>query len=228
MNEPNTPDLVADALSALLRRAEAQNAALLAELGDPDEGQPATGHRRLTRLEMLARGIPKEHVTRVLRPTPTDAVASAQKWARGTDLFLVLEGATGTGKSLAAAHIVAWTQIEEHRRAAADAPYFVTGAEYVEAVLRKDYHVIDRVRACSLLALDELGRQYDRTGFGQSKLDELIATRKARCARTIITTNVEGAGLHDATVQSRVLNCGTWCRVQGPDLRAEERRRRGG
>jgi len=215
-------------LKALLERAMAANRAAIEEHGEPEDAPKEPARRPLTRAELIARGIPEEHVSRVRRPAKTDAVIAAQQWARGDDLFLVLEGPTGVGKSLAAAHVVAWLQLEETRRLAADAPFFVTGADFVEAVHRRDYHVLDRVRGCSLLALDELGRLYDRTGFGQSKLDELIATRKARLRRTIITTNVGGAGLHDATVQSRVLNCGTWRKLQGPDLRAEERRRAGG
>ena len=183
--------------------------------------------------EHLARcGVPRTLVSRLAEPLDvTPALESVQAWLDSGELTLVLGGAVGTGKTIAACF--AFTQ---HRRkwdvfmyAPGDIPpdwrwcggLFAPLADFQNRSLwdDEDRDFRDRAAATSLLVLDDVGSE---RGDGASAIQSLISSRMAAGRRTVITTNLPGEAFrvrYGARVLDRIRESGTFVNTGAKSLR---------
>lgn len=158
-------------------------------------------------------GLPPRAVEIVLAgPQSTVAIDAA----RGAEDILVLLGAPGTGKTVAAVarvgeyvfDVANWSAPDDYHQR----PYFrrhlpvwITAAE----LARVDHYrqaEVDRVAKAPLLVIDDLGAEYnDLKRFFCSLLDELVDARYSRKLATIITSNLD-ASAFAARYGERVLD----------------------
>jgi DNA replication protein DnaC len=167
--------------------------ALLAEL-DAGERELAEARRRhaAERSWAEAGAVPQRLVTALESYRADTAAAQAvARWVPSGVTWCVLLGGTGTGKSTAAAwalraaHLVgvsvAWVQ---SARLAVDAGGF------------EGEQLARRLRAVGVLVVDDVGAQ-DRGQYARDVLRELLTERHEGRARTIVTTNLDGAEFRD-------------------------------
>lgn len=139
-----------------------------------------------------------------------------------TGTFLVLNGPTGTGKTVAACD-EAWRQRGR-----------VVKASRIARMSWYDEPRVDALMSAPLLVIDELGVECDDAkGVWRSRLDELCDHRYDAALRTIITTNLPESsvvpgertliGLVGARVLKRWQETGVIVSCTGADLRAQMR-----
>lgn len=112
----------------------------------------------------------------------TPAMRATRDWLRQPDKpILILSGATGVGKSVAAA----WFVTER------DALWFRAEAlaRLFSASFGQQYEDQDRVRGCGSLVIDDVGCEFDSERMLLTLL-ELFESRKSGATLTVITTNL--------------------------------------
>jgi DNA replication protein DnaC len=134
--------------------------------------------------------------------------------------ILVLAGPPGTGKTLSAMwwmreHAVAY---KWHR------PLWTTATAF--ALMQRWETEDDNARQVVLkgnaLVLDDLGAEH-LAGALPSDLDQLIDSYYSRCARLLVTTNLDGEQFrarYGERIADRIAEAGRWVRVTGPSRRA--------
>lgn len=156
---------------------------------------------------------------------PGVSLSMTRRWIARADMppVLVLAGATGCGKSVAAA----WALAElDGKWRSADQLCRLFAADFGDQLDEQD-----AVTRCRLLVIDDLGTERDAARM-IGVLRHLIENRQhsARRHRTIITTNVDRNGFAarygDERIASRFDEAAqivTWVPDNGPDLRRAKR-----
>jgi hypothetical protein len=141
--------------------------------------------------------------------------------------ILILAGAKGTGKSLAAGYWL--TMVAAELAGRSDPP---------RSQPRRWYHTVDLARVSMYegdamdslakvphLVVDDLGAEYqDVRGALQSRLDWLIEQRHARMKRTVITTNLNAkdfAARYGERIIDRLRESGRWYGLSGKSMRGK-------
>lgn len=141
---------------------------------------------------------------------------------------MVLYGANGSGKSSFAKSISRWQKSIKHLLRPIPHPTsgefttpercFVNWAKVVDGFKNQDgngFAVIEDLRACSLLILDDLGSEYDKSSVGMEKVYTLLTDREFMW--NIITTNYppdQWSSKFESRVDSRL-----WRNAEHIDMR---------
>lgn len=200
-NERPVGESVADVMKAIESATAAYQAHGSEEPPpDPLEARKQAELDRQDRVRRIVetRGVPHRQAMRLLfgDVEESDALRIYRKWHQQSQpgSILVLAGPLGSGKTLAAAQAVidgpprsyygrAWPAVLH--------PRFIDVGQLQSMGLYDrsgDYNVLCR---CSVLAIDDLGREYvDQPGVLLSLIDGLIDRRYRGCGWTIMTTNL--------------------------------------
>jgi len=135
---------------------------------------------------------------------PAELVQTARAWAESPRGFLLLLGPPGAGKS----HLAAATMAEVILKGKCPNPgaWFTTEAAWLAAV-RLDFGQVvadERPHTTGLLVLDDIGSSY-MNDIRRGELERLIRDRHAEKKPTILTTNLDLAGI-DRVLGGRVLS----------------------
>lgn len=205
-------------VSAIVRRLHAmvdRGEVEFAEAPEAEEEATAEDHAAARREHLLRRArIPARYLEDLAAVRETPALTRVRAWigegARAASV-LVLAGAPGSGKTVAAA----WALGELSGTFFAARSLVLSDAERGEA-----YRALT---SCDLLVLDDLGSEYaDRHGWSRSVIDAVIESRHADLRRTIVTTNLAGdafARRYGQRVADRVRGAGCWYVVSGRSMR---------
>ena len=143
-------------------------------------------------------GVPLRHAQRAItgRLEPSEAMATVEAW-RGREKrgsVLILSGEVGSGKSQAAARVV----IDGPPRDYLERPW--PDERHPRWLDVTDLHAIglydrsgafDALLRCSVLAVDDVGTEYDdKSGVMQVLLDRLLNKRYGGAGWTVVTTNL--------------------------------------
>lgn len=201
--------LVAE-LEAEVRKAEALEAERLA----------AERVLRTSASKLERSGVGQRAMAAAVDPRPTEALVAVRRWlADASKTWLVLCGAKGTGKSVAATwavrHAITTGSTAAFRRASelAKLSGFDAGAVELETLKRVD-----------LLVLDDVGTE-TLTDWARAQLHELVDYRHEAYGRTILTSNLswKGAGGLEARLGERIVDriaqAGTRVQVSGVSMR---------
>lgn len=159
---------------------DAQWETLLRELDDLDSAREAG--RRTESLGSAA-GIPSRTLAAAINPKPTPALAFATEWWVGEQPWCVILGATGVGKSTAAAAVAL--------KACAFGPVlWVPAAELAVRAGGFDGVAFGRrVKSVDLLVLDDVGQEH-ASDFARSVMAEVLMHRHENGERTVLTSNL--------------------------------------
>lgn len=148
-----------------------------------ERAKAAEGLRARAHALRVSAGFPERAVERALSPGSTLAMAQARKFlADRTRTALVLAGATGTGKTSAAA----WLALQ----AGGHAPAFLWAGE-LEARGRYDRGLRDWLRSKTMLVIDDIGAEpLDSKGFFRALLDETVNLFYGNKRMVVMTTNL--------------------------------------
>jgi hypothetical protein len=164
---------------------------------------------------------------RILRSTllTTSALAETARWVESKSDVLVIEGDTGSGKSVAAAWAWLFVKCRTNRsgpmtygemHAPASWPVWVDAPTVASLQPWSDqWAEFDRAR---LVVVDDVGTE-EKAERMQAVLERLW---NVSSGRAVITTNLTVADFGDrygARVASRLAGSGTWARCSDPDMR---------
>lgn len=193
--------------------------------GEGEANSEAEGMEALLR----DRGVPRKLARQVSRveghkPQATKALEAALGWwasLRDRRDVLVLSGDRGRGKSYAAAQIMAQSKPGSfawwmNARSLADVLH--------TREQRKSATVLERVRTCRVLVLDDLGWEHaDKSGYVLSAFIGLLDDRIQDELRTVVTTNLNEAKFrsrYGEAMHDRIRGYGVWCDVpEGRSMR---------
>lgn len=149
-------------------------------------------------------GFPVRALQHAMAPTDTEAMRVVRDWKWRQRNVLVLSGAAGVGKTVAACFPALQSA----------ATWRFVGASEFFASSRYDREARDRLFS-SALVLDDLGTEYqDSKGSAAADLDELADRFYASRRPLIITTNISAADLPVRYPLERVLSrwreCAVW------------------
>lgn len=150
-------------------------------------------------------------------------IEAVNEWVKGPKLFLVLGGPTGTGKTVAGAHLMThcWDSVKSESY---EGRFWKTGwGRFVKAgqLARFSYFdptdkkYLDRLGFTRFVTLDDLGAE-QATDTWKATLLELIDTRARNGHKTIITTNLKRDVLrerYDMRVMRRIADNGDFLAV---------------
>jgi len=165
-------------------------------------------------------GIPARVLRAAIEPSETDATRAV---GAGHDDLIVLAGAPGRGKSVAACVWLLGGGLKTRRWVTAGD--LSRGYAYDRAAFR-ELATVDR------LVIDDLGQEYqDEKGRYQSTLDELVAARFADERKTCITTNITDAAAfktrYGDRLASRINESGRFETIGGEDIRRSKQIEKG-
>lgn len=202
-------DRIAEITARVLARVDdpayrARVEALERESAADADNQIAWGRRWL--------GIPRAFWTLLDHPEETEALAATRAFLAGPKKILLLAGAVGRGKSVAAA----WAVDQTRGR-------FVDAADIVQASVYDASHWRG-LFLHGLLAIDELGAEaLDQAGWGVAKLYDLVNGRLSEDRRTILCTNLAPrefiARYPDQRLRDRLKAYGAFHVAKGESLR---------
>lgn len=148
-------------------------------------------------------GVPRVVLRALRTPQAKPALSAAKEWWLSGKVLLLLQGGVGSGKTTAAAWVLA-KQLERESASArpsggtvVDAAMFVTAPEFNGL---SDYHPesrvwLERLCRCGVLVLDDLGTE--RMGDGElSCVQRLISERHSAGRRTVLTSNLTAEVFH--------------------------------
>lgn len=119
-------------------------------------------------------------------PEETDQIKNARDWFSGDKSWLILAGAVGNGKTVAAA----WVLRQAALRGLSVG--FVRSSDLAQKQINGEIQKLERV---TYLAVDDVGVEH-ASGFAQSIMGQLCDARHQRIdVRTVITTNLTLAEL---------------------------------
>lgn len=228
-------------LQRMLEQAHAATKLHMAEQEALRERQAAATETRRVAEQQQARlarlrtaGIPEDHV-RVLTSAGLDKSGDAMqrvvRWRKGDRRVLVLAGAVGRGKSLAACWLLAMGPRRPYPHPggydttwpAELAPRFVAARRLarLDTYRSRELDVLER---CSVLVVDEVGGgDVGSASSWAERLDSLVSARYDAALDTILTTNLGRDEFREAFGErlfDRVSgSAGTWEEFAGPSLR---------
>ena len=145
-----------------------------------------------------------------------DAIRRISSWPTDDQTILVLSGAAGTGKTVAAT----WWALRRRL-----APVFVRATSFA-ASSRYDRDTRDTWLRAPALVLDDLGTEYaDTKGSFLVDLDELIDTFYADRRPLVVTTNCDVHAFkarYGERIADRIRECGEFYGVRGVSLRRNQ------
>lgn len=165
-------------------------------------------------------GVPARATETLWALKDTPLLNRAQQWASEPSWCLVLSGAKGCGKSVAAAWWIA--------QSAKDVtPTRKLSRKWWSGIrlARVDGYdgTLDRLAACRSLVIDDLGVEYaDAKGAFQARLDFLLDERYGNRRRTVITTNLnakEFAQRYGERIADRLREEAVWFESKAQSLR---------
>ncbi len=188
--------------------------AKVAEL-EAEAAQDSLNQRRWRRKYL---GIPRAFEAALDAPKETEVLARVQAFIASPKLVLLLAGAVGRGKSIAAA----WAVEDQVGR-------YMEAADIVQANLY-DAQAWRAFFTPGLLAVDELGMEpLDLGGWGAAKLYDLLNGRMQAAKKTILVTNLDGraffARYPDKRLKDRFRAHGAFFQAEGESMRGASRRR---
>ena len=143
--------------------------------------------REKWRGRLQASGIPKRYRQASLKACPPEVRAYAEGFGKETERGLILRGGFGTGKTTAACAVA----IEVAKR---HPVRFVTMPDLIARATDFERGGMDCFRNTRLLVLDDLGKERG-TEFAVSEVYSVIDFRVREGKPTVITTNLDSAGL---------------------------------
>ena len=153
-----------------------------------DREQARQQARQTWREHLRDSGIPRRYQQASLKACPPEVQRYAEGFTGNTGRGLLLCGSCGTGKTTAACAVAL-------AAAKTCTVRFVTTSDYVAMVSNfRTEREAGKYRDCRLLVLDDLGKEGSTKG-AISGLYSLIDHRAGACKPTIITTNLDAAGL---------------------------------
>lgn len=186
-----------------------------ARVADENARDLAEGRLR-HRSHMLAIGWPKRAIDAAMtadRNKP--AVEATARWTPDNRSVLVLSGAAGCGKTVAAAW---WACAQRTAATFVRATAFASSSRY-------DRETRDRWLKASALVLDDLGAEYiDAKGSLLTDLDELVDTFYGDRRPLLITTNLEKTAFkarYGERITDRIRECGVWKALTGESMRGK-------
>lgn len=131
-------------------------------------------------------GVQLRLATAAAAPRDSGPMALAQEWWAGTKPWLVMLGATGVGKSVAAAWVL--TRALEARQSV----LWVSASELAMRAGGFDGQTFAlRLKGVELLVIDDIGTEH-LTDFSRSVRDEVLMFRHEALSRTVLTSNLDG------------------------------------
>lgn len=169
--------------------------------------------------------VPQEFLAAITGPVrDTEALAEVM---RGDFRALVLAGAIGRGKTLAACWWLLdgkWPNKPELEPTGPRDPLFVSSAR-LSRWERYDNTAMDRLLLSSRLVIDDLGEEFNDTkGNFLAVLDETVSDRIANLRPTVITTNLDVEAFkarYGARITDRIRGAGRWFAVAGESMRGQ-------
>lgn len=149
----------------------------------------------------------------------TPARAALEAWAADHNRkpWLILSGGTGCGKSIAVAEAMARYRGMYSR---ADDIVRTFSSLWDSAAQQRS------IRECRLLAIDDLGTEFEPERMQPALLDLLDARAGGAQAGTIVTTNLTRKAMSERYAHERILSRlserAHWVTVPGPDLRRKK------
>ncbi len=122
----------------------------------------------------------------------TEALAAAELFAESEQTFLLLTGAPGCGKSVAAASVLLGRISTNPGRHTGLFMRAVESSRF-SSYDQEDKELFSEMKRCRLLVLDDLGAESLHDAW-RPLLDELIDVRYGEKRKTIITTNLDSKG----------------------------------
>ena len=170
-----------------------------------------------TRARLLGRGIPGRVADLLLRDEleATEAMGWARAFLQARRTIAVFSGKSGTGKTVAAAWLVARSP----------GGVFLAVSQLARSSRYRDEEM-DPLERCPLLAIDDLGTEFvDEKGSFMSTLDGLINARYADDLRTVITTNLPAEAFkrrYGVRIEERIRESGRFLELKGESLRGRK------
>lgn len=131
-------------------------------------------------------GVQLRLATAAAAPRDSGPMALAQEWWAGSKPWLVMLGATGVGKSVAAAWVL--TRALEARQSV----LWVSAAELAMRAGGFDGQTFAmKCKGVELLVIDDIGTEH-LTDFSRSVRDEVLMFRHEALSRTVLTSNLDG------------------------------------
>lgn len=208
--------------------AAAQHRALCAELEvelrreEAQEAERLHAERvlRTSAAKLERSGVGQRALAAATEPQPTEALVAVQRWlGDASRTWLVLCGARGTGKSVAATwavrHAITTGSTAAFRRASelAKLSGFDAGAAELESLKRVD-----------LLVLDDVGTE-QLNEWARAQFHELCDYRHENYGRTVVTSNLQWRGPSGLEARlgericDRVAQAGTLVQLAGSSMR---------
>lgn len=122
----------------------------------------------------------------------TEAMRYVNGFIEAGKTFCVLSGGAGSGKTVAAVHVMAHRILQDKREA--QTALFVRAAECARMGLYDDgsKNLLEQMHAAGVLVVDDLGAEFiSDNGVWRGLLDELVDVRYGDRAPTIFTTNLD-------------------------------------
>lgn len=154
-----------------------------AEARDPDMPL-AWLDEQFAETRLLGRGVEPRLAGLLKSIQETAAIKAVQEFTVSSKLFQVLAGGVGTGKTIAAAHVVAkWPESARLVKSTDLAKHGMYGETNVE--------FWDALAGTNLLVIDDLGTEpRDEKGYSVGLFTDLMDRRYDKERKTIITTNL--------------------------------------
>lgn len=176
-------------------------------------------------------GVPELHIRNLVdeAPEPGEALSAVREFIDSEETLLVLLGAVGTRKTGAAC----WGVAEYLRRQPGrvlEVPRFVHVSKLAAAgSFGRDAHELrDEVEGAPFLVVDDVGSEYDKSGFFASQFSALVDARYGAMRKTIFTANLtpdKFKELYGERTVDRLRETGTVFVVAGGSQRKKARLR---
>ena len=173
---------------------------------------------------MAIPGLPGRFRADLRAPKPTAAISGASAWLGSGKTFLALYGRHGTGKSLAAAHVL-YQMVYRANKERWQTPALWTplSATWLSAYrLTSKDEAFDGAQTAPVLVIDDLGGEM-ATQFARARIAETISERYNQQRLTVLTTNddvIELSKIYGNRMADRVLGDGlTVCSGSGESMR---------
>jgi DNA replication protein DnaC len=189
----------------------------LQELRDEQQAANDKAYASERRLKRLVRaGCGERSAAASEDPRDTPALSAVEEWLQADKTWLLLAGAKGCGKTVAATWAV------DHALSSGKSAAF-RAVSAVGALSQYDDGAteMERLRGVHLLVLDELGVEF-ASDYAKSRFFELLDARHEACRPTILTSNL---GLADASkrlgerIADRIVGDGSAFELGGASLR---------